>query len=142
MSELHFQPLHDEFGARVSGVDLTGELTGETVAAIRDSLDEYSLLCFPEQPMTDDAQLAITSCLGKPEPNHVKFGATGVVDYFGTVGNVIDAQTKKGNDTGDVSKSHFNPRFRCSCVRQNADLSSLFRTLASATTNHKRSSHR
>ncbi len=98
MGQLRFEPLHNELGARVTGIDLTRELTAETLAAIRDAMDEYSLLCFPDQPMTDEAQLALTRGLGEPEPEHVKFGATGVVDYFGTVGNVVDSQTKKGND--------------------------------------------
>ena len=33
---------------------------------------------------------------GEPEPEHVHFGKTGEVRYFGTVGNVVDAHTKKG----------------------------------------------
>ena len=98
MSDLQLQPLHDEFGARVLGVDLTAPLSASLVVAIRQAMDEHSLLCFPDQAMTDAAQLALTRSLGEPEPNHVTFGATGVVDYFGTVGNVIDATTKKGND--------------------------------------------
>lgn len=98
MSQLEFEPLHPSFGARVTGVDLTNPLSDQTVDDIRGGMDEYSFLCFPEQAMTDEAQLALTMHLGEPEPNHVKFGQTGVVDYFGTVGNVVDAHTKKGND--------------------------------------------
>jgi alpha-ketoglutarate-dependent 2,4-dichlorophenoxyacetate dioxygenase len=47
--------------------------------------------------MTDAAQLAFTRRLGEPEPNHVTLGATGQIDYFGTIGNVIDASAHKGN---------------------------------------------
>lgn len=97
MSQLQFEPLHDDFGARVTGVDLSAGLCGEVVETIRDAMDEYSLLCIPDQTMTDQAQLAFTRRLGEPEPNHVKFGVTGEIDYFGTIGNVIDEQTKKGN---------------------------------------------
>jgi alpha-ketoglutarate-dependent 2,4-dichlorophenoxyacetate dioxygenase len=97
MSLIEFKPLHDEFGARVTGVDLSAPLTDEDVAAIRAAMDEYSVLCFPDQQMTDDAHLAFTKNLGEPEPNHVIFGATGEVNYFGTIGNVIDADNKKGN---------------------------------------------
>ncbi len=97
MSLIEFNPLHDEFGARVTGVDLSAALADEDVAAIRDAMDQYSVLCFPDQRMTDEAQLAFTQSLGEPEPNHVIFGATGEVNYFGTIGNVIDAENKKGN---------------------------------------------
>jgi len=98
VSQLQFEPLHDLLGARVTGIDLSTELGDEDVSAIHNAMDEYSLLCFPEQAMTDDAQLALTRRLGEPEPNHVTFGATGRTDYFATIGNVIDAKNKKGND--------------------------------------------
>ena len=98
MSPLKLQPLHDSFAARVTGIDLTSELSDDIVEAIDRAMDEYCLLVFPEQDMSDEAQLALTRRLGDPEPNHVTFGTTGEIDFFATLGNVIDAQTKKGND--------------------------------------------
>ena len=98
MNKLTFEPLHDLFGARVTGIDLTSPLSDEDIAAIAGAMDQYSLLCFPGQDMTDEAQLALTRRLGEPEPNHVTFGTTGEIDYFATIGNVIDAHRKKGND--------------------------------------------
>ncbi|NKC16066.1 MAG: hypothetical protein GKR94_28850 [Gammaproteobacteria bacterium] len=98
MRRLQFEPLHDELGARVTGIDITKPIAGDALVAICEALDEYSLLCFPGQDMNDAAQLAFTRRFGEPEPNHVKLGATGVIDYLGTVGNVIDANTKQGND--------------------------------------------
>jgi alpha-ketoglutarate-dependent 2,4-dichlorophenoxyacetate dioxygenase len=98
MSQLHFEPLHPLFGARVTGIDLTAPLTDDDIGGINAAMDEYSLLVFPDQDMTDEAQLAFTKRLGEPEPNHVTFGATGKIDYFATIGNVIDAQNSKGND--------------------------------------------
>lgn len=98
MSQLSFEPLHDLFGARVTGIDLTTSLSDADVAAINHALDEYSLLCFPDQNMTDAAQLALTRRLGEPEPNHVSFGTTGEIDYFATIGNVTDAEHHKGNE--------------------------------------------
>ena len=68
-----------------------------TSSAIAAAMDEYSLLCFPGQDMNDAAQLALTRRLGEPEPNHVTFGTTGEIDYFATIGNVIDAHKQKGN---------------------------------------------
>ena len=97
MSNLQLQPLHEEFGARVLGLCLTDPLSDQTVGAIRNAMDEFSLLLFPEQNMNDEAQLALTRALGEPEPNHLKFGATGVIEYFGNVGNVIDDKHHRGN---------------------------------------------
>jgi alpha-ketoglutarate-dependent 2,4-dichlorophenoxyacetate dioxygenase len=97
MSKLHFEPLHNFFGARVTGIDLTAVLSEADIAAVVDAMDEYSLLCFPNQDMNDEAHLALTRRLGEPEHNHVTLGTTGEIDYFATLGNVIDAENKKGN---------------------------------------------
>ena len=92
---LTFDPIHPDFGAGVTGVDLASELDDEAVAALREAIDTHSLLHFPGQEMTDEAQLALTRCLGEPEPNHVLFGKTGKIEFFGTIGNVIDADRKR-----------------------------------------------
>ncbi len=94
---LRIEPLHRDFGARVTGVDLTRPLGADTIAAIRETIDERSLVLFPEQAMSDEAQLAFTRCLGEPEPEHVTYGKTGEVVYFGTIGNVIDEERHKGS---------------------------------------------
>lgn len=95
---MDFEPLHDEFGARVDRFDLTSPLTATQVAELHAAIDEYSVLWFPGQDMRDDAQLALTEALGEPEEGHVAFGTTGKVSYVGTIGNVIDAETKRGSD--------------------------------------------
>ena len=96
MTVLGIEPLNAPFGARVTGVDLTGELSEVDMAAIREAIDTHSLLCFPDQPMTDDAHLAFTRRLGEPEAEHVTLGRTGRVVYFGTVGNVADDGYRSG----------------------------------------------
>ena len=101
MSQLEIEPLHDDFGAHVTGAALSGDLSDAVVAQIRDAIDRYSLLCFPGQDMTDEKQLAFTRLLGEPEAEHVTFGKTGRVTYFGTVGNVQDDGSTKGSaDSG------------------------------------------
>lgn len=97
MSQLRFEPLHADFGVRIVGLDLTAKLSDDVVAEIRDMIDTYSLLCFPEQPMEDEAHLAFTRRLGEPEAEHVTLGKTGEVVYFGTVGNVANDDGKQGN---------------------------------------------
>jgi len=94
---LRIEPLHPDFGARVTGVALDRALPDETVEAIRAAIDEYSFLCFPDQAMDDAKQLALTRSLGEPEPSHVKLGQEGKVDYFGTIGNVLEDGSRLGN---------------------------------------------
>ncbi|MEM7338745.1 MAG: TauD/TfdA family dioxygenase [Actinomycetota bacterium] len=96
--------LHDDFGARVHGIDLAAPLSADDVQALHGAIDEFSVLVFPGQAMTDDAQLALTRALGEPEENHVTYGTTGEVVYLGTIGNVIDADTKR-NDTDPHTRS-------------------------------------
>jgi len=90
-----YEPLHVDFGARITGVDLTTKLTDGAVAELHQAIDKYSVLHFPDQEMSDDAQLALTAQLGEPEEGHVLFGRTGERQYLGTIGNVIDADTKR-----------------------------------------------
>ncbi|MGB1821882.1 MAG: TauD/TfdA dioxygenase family protein [Acidimicrobiales bacterium] len=92
---MEFEPLHEEFGARVSGVDLTGPLSPQLLEELHKAIDDYSVLLFPEQDMSDEAQMRLTQALGEPEENHVTFGRTGEIAYIGTVGNVIDDDTKR-----------------------------------------------
>ena len=101
---MEFEPLHSDFGARVSGVDLTGGLSHELIEALHAAIDEHSVLLFPEQEMSDEAQMRLTQALGEPEENHVTFGRTGEIVHIGTVGNVIDAETKR-NETDPHTRS-------------------------------------
>lgn len=98
MATLNFEPLHEEFGAKVTGIDLNAPLAEETVADIHAAIDTYSFLCFPDQPFDDDRQLAFTRRLGEAEENHTALGRDGVVNYFGTIGNIQEDGTKLGND--------------------------------------------
>ena len=97
-STIQFEPLHAQFGARVCGLDLSAPITPGVAKILADALDEYSLLHIPNQPITDEIHLALTRALGEPEPNHLILGATGEIEYFGTIGNVVDEKTHKGND--------------------------------------------
>ncbi len=97
MATLNFAPLHTDFGARVTGVDLRTPLSPDVLDEIRAAIDTYSFLCFPDQPFDDDRQVAFTRQLGEPEFNHVKFGQEGIVEYLGTIGNVQPDGSKLGN---------------------------------------------
>ena len=98
MNDFHAEPLHPDFGARITGLDLTTRLSEPEVEAIREAIDTWSLLCFPGQAMNDEAHLKLTRRLGEPEAEHVTLGKSGRAVYFGTVGNVSEDGGKHGND--------------------------------------------
>ena len=61
------RPLHDVFVGEVSGVDLTGALTRDDIAAIEAAIAEYAVLVFRDQRITDDQQLTFSRCFGELE---------------------------------------------------------------------------
>ena len=77
MTDFSIEQLHDEFGARITGIDLKSPLTEDEVESIREMIDIYSFLCFPGQGLNDEQQLAFTKSLGEPEEEHVMLGQTG-----------------------------------------------------------------
>jgi alpha-ketoglutarate-dependent 2,4-dichlorophenoxyacetate dioxygenase len=60
-------PVHPLFGAEVSGVDLTRPLDSATFAAIAAAFDEYSVLVFRGQALTDEQQMAFSERFGPLE---------------------------------------------------------------------------
>jgi len=98
MATINIEPLHSDFGARINGLDVSAPLSDETVEDIRIAIDDYSFVLFPGQAMDDEAHLAFTQYLGAPEANHVKLGQEGIVEYFGTIGNVQPDGSTIGND--------------------------------------------
>lgn len=97
MASLSITPLHQDFGARITGADLRQPLSEEIVDEIRAAIDNYSFLCFPNQPFDDERQLAFTRRLGEPEFSHTKFGQEGIIEYIATIGNVQPDGSKLGN---------------------------------------------
>ncbi len=93
----HIEPLHPDFGAKLTGVDLNDALRDDAVVdGIKAAIDAYSFVWFPDQPFDDDRHLAFTRRLGPPEPSHVAAGE-GKVEYFGTIGNVLSDGTVQGS---------------------------------------------
>jgi alpha-ketoglutarate-dependent 2,4-dichlorophenoxyacetate dioxygenase len=60
-------PLHPVFVGEVAGVDCSRPLSHEEVAAIEAGMDQYAVLVFREQNITDDEQLAFTRHFGELE---------------------------------------------------------------------------
>ena len=91
---MNIEPLHTEFGARISGVDLSLELDQPTFAQIDLALNRHSFLLFENQQMNDQAHLDFTQRFGELEEEHVSYYSRGEITYMGTVGN-IDADGNK-----------------------------------------------
>jgi alpha-ketoglutarate-dependent 2,4-dichlorophenoxyacetate dioxygenase len=62
-----FRQLRPTFAAEVSGVDCREPLSNEQVADIEAGMDQYAVLVFREQNITDEQQLAFTRQFGELE---------------------------------------------------------------------------
>lgn len=82
------EPVHPEFGARVSGVDLARPLSQQDFDRVDAAINRYSFLLFEGQPMNDAAQLDFTRRFGDLEEEHVSYYSRGEVIYIGRVGNI------------------------------------------------------
>jgi taurine dioxygenase len=58
------KPLHPCIGAEVSGIDLTQELSADTIAWIRQAWADHTLLLFRGQDISDDDQLRLCAEFG------------------------------------------------------------------------------
>ena len=83
---LRFDPIRPEFGARVSGVTLTLGLSASAFSELRRALDEYSVLVFADQPMTDAQQIDFSRLWGPLEPTKGVNPASGT--FFARQSNV------------------------------------------------------
>jgi len=70
-------PIHSHVGARVEGVDLAGSIDDRTFRQIFDAFQEYSVLVFHDQRLTDAQQMAFSERFG---PLETTLKATGKED--------------------------------------------------------------
>src|SRR3984893_2770905 len=70
------RPLHPVFVGEVAGVDCRKPLDPADVAAIDQGMDEYAVLIFRDQNLTDEEQIAFTRHFGELEkyntPGHIR----------------------------------------------------------------------
>ena len=91
---MKIDPIHPEFGARISGVDLSQSLDESTFAQIDEAINRYSVLLFEDQQMNDAAHLEFTRRFGQLEEEHVSYYSRGQITYIGRVGNIDDDGNK------------------------------------------------
>jgi alpha-ketoglutarate-dependent 2,4-dichlorophenoxyacetate dioxygenase len=73
---IEVSPLHPTLGAEVRNVDLTRLVPPEIFAEIEAAFNRYGILVFPDQPVTDEQQLAFSRRFGPLEVNPNYAGAT------------------------------------------------------------------
>jgi alpha-ketoglutarate-dependent 2,4-dichlorophenoxyacetate dioxygenase len=64
---ISIKQIHPVFVGEVSGVDITRPLTRDEVTAIDAGMDEYAVLVFHDQRLTDEQQMAFTVNFGRLE---------------------------------------------------------------------------
>src|SRR5215469_10209537 len=73
---ISIRPLHPVFVGEVVGVDCGKPLSSEAVDAIEVGIDEYAVLVFREQNITDEEQIAFSRHFGELEsyatPGHIR----------------------------------------------------------------------
>ena len=96
-SQVDIQPLGPVMGAEITGLDLSTPLSPEVVAMLEELFAEYKLLCFRDQDLTPEQQLAFTELWGPPlehtMANHVRGGPN---DYVQIASNL----TAEGKPNG------------------------------------------
>jgi alpha-ketoglutarate-dependent 2,4-dichlorophenoxyacetate dioxygenase len=66
-TRLTITPIHLCLGARVEGIDFAGPIDQATFQRIAEAFQEYSVLVFPEQRLTDEQQMAFSRRFGPLE---------------------------------------------------------------------------
>jgi alpha-ketoglutarate-dependent 2,4-dichlorophenoxyacetate dioxygenase len=66
---IRVRPLHPHIGAEVTGVDLRRDLAAEDFAAIETAFNQHAVLVFPDQPLSDEQQMAFSRHFGPLETN-------------------------------------------------------------------------
>ncbi|MGL5860116.1 MAG: TauD/TfdA dioxygenase family protein, partial [Phycicoccus sp.] len=122
------EQLHPLFAAKVTGVDLTTQVPRDVFAEIHAAFDRYAVLVFPDQPLTDDQQLAFTQLFGPVEtaPNYAgkamrlteQFTDISNLDHEGKILDPQDRLTRYnlGNQMWHTDSSFKKVRAKCSLL--------------------------
>jgi alpha-ketoglutarate-dependent 2,4-dichlorophenoxyacetate dioxygenase len=73
---ISIEPIQPGFGAEVAGVDCGKPLSASEAAVIEAGMDQYAVLVFRDQPLTDQQQIDFTRHFGELEgyntPGHIR----------------------------------------------------------------------
>jgi alpha-ketoglutarate-dependent 2,4-dichlorophenoxyacetate dioxygenase len=105
MMTVTIRPLTPVFAGEVSGVDCTKPLAPAQIAAVEAGMDQYAVLVFRDQDLTDAQQIAFTRHFGELEsyqtPGHIRKNADarvepGIADFSNLTkdGDIISAEDR------------------------------------------------
>ena len=64
---INIKALQPGFVGEVSGIDICRPITAQQAAALEQGMDDYAILTFPNQPLTDDQQVVFSANFGELE---------------------------------------------------------------------------
>src|SRR4051794_41660066 len=64
---MHIRAVQNGFVGEVTDIDICKPLSGDEVAKIERGMDQYAVLTFPDQPLTDEQQVTFTANFGELE---------------------------------------------------------------------------
>ncbi|GAB1576967.1 TauD/TfdA dioxygenase family protein [Bordetella petrii] len=70
---IELTPVSPDFVAEVAGLDLNTPLTPDDARALRAAMDQYAVLVIPDQPLTEERQVAVAQLFG---PLEISVGAS------------------------------------------------------------------
>ena len=96
-------PKDAALGAEVTGIDLGTPVDAEAVSEIRAALCGHSVLVFPGQEMSPEAQVALTRQLGEPEVNVLSdYSLPNVPEIF-----IVSNVRKDGKPVGAINAGQY-----------------------------------
>ena len=126
------RPLHPVFAGEVSGVDCRKPLVSGEIDAVEAGMNEYAVLVFRDQNLTDEEQIAFTRHFGELEnyntPGHVRKRedqrlGPGIADFsnLDKHGNIMSDEDRVGSSswatgcgTPTARSARFRRNIRCS----------------------------
>src|SRR5262245_6905977 len=102
---ISIRQIHPVFVGEVSGIDISGPLSRDEVAAIEAGMDQYAVLVFHDQKITDEQQMAFSQNFGrledarggnitKPEEHRLNVGMNDVSN-LGRDGRPLDRASRQ-----------------------------------------------
>jgi alpha-ketoglutarate-dependent 2,4-dichlorophenoxyacetate dioxygenase len=95
--------LHPLFVGEVSGIDLRPPISREDARAIEQAMDDYAVLVFPGQDITDEQQLAFARNFGERENAH---GGTVVKPHEARLTTGVNDVSNLGRDGKPLPRDH------------------------------------
>lgn len=96
MAGLTISPISGALGAEISGVDLTGPLDAETVAAIRQAWLDHLVIFFHDQAFTPESYMAFAQAMGIP----VEYPMIKGIDGFPCITEIAKLEHERSNFGG------------------------------------------